>query len=54
MALLRTLIDDSEENRNLLTAVTAVRVGRELHNRLTCQEQIDACKVSVCRLQGAF
>lgn len=48
MALLRTLISDSEENRMLLTAVTAVRVGRELHNRLTCQNEIDAYKV-ICR-----
>lgn len=47
MALLRTLVSDTEENRMLLTAVTAIRVGRELHNRLTCQDQIDAYKV-VC------
>lgn len=45
MALLRTLVSDSEENRMLLTAVTAVRVGRELHNRLTGQDKIDAYKV---------
>lgn len=49
MALLRTLVSDTEENRMLLTAVTAVRVGRELHNRLTCQDKIDAYKVD--RLQ---
>lgn len=47
MALLRTLVADTEENRMLLTAVTAVWVGRELHNRLTCQDKIDAYKV-VC------
>lgn len=44
MALLRTLISDTEENRTLLTAVTAVRVGRELYYRLTGQDHIDAYK----------
>lgn len=52
MALLRTLVSDTEENRMLLTAVTAVRVGRELHNQLTCQDKIDAYKVDYLQCTG--
>lgn len=53
-ALLRWLNSQSEEDRRLLSAVTAVQVGRELLNRITGQDKIDAYKVSVCCLQGAL
>lgn len=54
VALLRWLNSQSEEDRRLLSAVTAVQVGRELLNRITGQDKIDAYKVSACCLQGAL
>lgn len=54
MALLRWLNSQTEEDRKFLTAVTAVQVGRELLNRLTHQDKLDAYKVPDKCLQGAL
>ncbi len=54
MALLRWLTSQTEEDRRILTAVTGVQVGRELLNRITGQDKVDAYKVSGCCLQGAL
>lgn len=45
MALLRWLNSQSEEDRMLLAAVTSVQVGKELLNRITNQDKVDAYKV---------
>ena len=54
MALLQWLGSDTDEDRRMLAAVTGLQVGRELLNRITGQDQVDAYKVTVCRLQGAL
>lgn len=46
MALLRWLNSQSEEDRKLLAAVTSIQVGKELLNRITNQDKVDACKVA--------
>lgn len=45
MALLRWLNSQTEEDRRILAAVTGVQVGRELLNRITGQDKVDAYKV---------
>lgn len=45
MALLRWLNSQSEEDRKLLSAVTSLQVGKELLNRITNQDKVDAYKV---------
>ena len=45
VALLRWLSSQADEDREILTAVTGVRVGRELLNRITGQDAVDAYKV---------
>lgn len=52
VALLRWLSSQCEADRKLLAAVTGIQVGRELLNRITGQDQVDAYKVCV-RLQEA-
>lgn len=54
MALLQWLNSQTEEDREALTAVTAIQVGRELLNRITGEDKVDAYKVPVCFLQGAL
>uniref|UniRef100_A0A3Q0R7U5 Si:ch211-191j22.3 n=1 Tax=Amphilophus citrinellus TaxID=61819 RepID=A0A3Q0R7U5_AMPCI len=44
VALLRWLNSQTEEDRGILAAVTGVQVGRELLNRLTGQDKVDAYK----------
>ncbi|XP_051250454.1 uncharacterized protein LOC127360205 [Dicentrarchus labrax] len=44
MALLRWLSSQSDEDRTILTAVTGIQVGRELLNRITGQDEVDAYK----------
>uniref|UniRef100_M4AKL8 Si:ch211-191j22.3 n=2 Tax=Xiphophorus TaxID=8082 RepID=M4AKL8_XIPMA len=44
VALLRWLSSQSEADRKLLAAVTGIQVGRELLNRITGQDQVDAYK----------
>ncbi|KAM8760056.1 uncharacterized protein AB9X84_008271 [Acanthopagrus schlegelii] len=44
MALLRWLGSDTDEDRRMLAAVTGLQVGRELLNRITGQDQVDAYK----------
>lgn len=45
VALLRWLNSQTEEDRRILAAVTGVQVGRELLNRITGQDKVDAYKV---------
>lgn len=54
MALLRWLTSQTEEDRNILTAVMGVQVGRELLNRVTGQGTVDAYKVPGFCLQGTL
>ncbi len=54
MALLRWLSSQSEEDRRTLMALTGIQVGRELLNRITGQDKVEAYKVPVCCLQGAL
>lgn len=54
MALLRWLTSQTDQDRTTLAAVTGVQVGRELLNRFTGQDKVDAYKVPVCRLQGTW
>uniref|UniRef100_A0A1A8ENU8 Uncharacterized protein n=1 Tax=Nothobranchius korthausae TaxID=1143690 RepID=A0A1A8ENU8_9TELE len=44
VALLRWLSSQSEPDRKMLAAVTGVQVGRELLNRITGQDKVDAFK----------
>ncbi|TNN52225.1 hypothetical protein EYF80_037581 [Liparis tanakae] len=44
VALLRWLSSQTDEDRMLLAAVTGVQVGRELLNRFTGQDKVDAYK----------
>uniref|UniRef100_A0A669B6T7 Si:ch211-191j22.3 n=1 Tax=Oreochromis niloticus TaxID=8128 RepID=A0A669B6T7_ORENI len=44
VALLRWLNSQTEEDRRILAAVTGVQVGRELLNRITGQDKVDAYK----------
>ncbi|CAF94602.1 unnamed protein product [Tetraodon nigroviridis] len=44
VALLRWLNSQSEEDRKLLAAVTSLQVGKELLNRITNQDKVDAYK----------
>uniref|UniRef100_A0A4W6DXP4 Si:ch211-191j22.3 n=1 Tax=Lates calcarifer TaxID=8187 RepID=A0A4W6DXP4_LATCA len=44
IALLRWLSSQTEEDRRILAAVTGVQVGRELLNRITGQDKVDAYK----------
>ncbi|KAL3062334.1 hypothetical protein OYC64_002191 [Pagothenia borchgrevinki] len=44
MALLRWLSSQTDEDRTFLAAVTGVQVGRELLNRFTGQDKVDAYK----------
>ncbi|XP_028433596.1 uncharacterized protein LOC114555427 [Perca flavescens] len=44
MALLRWLSSQTDDDRMILTAVTGIQVGRELLNRFTGQEKVDAYK----------
>ncbi|KAF3695283.1 hypothetical protein EXN66_Car010959 [Channa argus] len=44
MAFLRWLTSETEENRRVLAAVTGIQVGRELLNRITGQDKVDAYK----------
>ncbi|KAL6114985.1 uncharacterized protein ACO6RY_05631 [Pungitius sinensis] len=44
VALLRWLSSQTDEDRMILATVTGVQVGRELLNRLTGQDQVDAYK----------
>uniref|UniRef100_A0A8C6NLX5 Si:ch211-191j22.3 n=1 Tax=Nothobranchius furzeri TaxID=105023 RepID=A0A8C6NLX5_NOTFU len=44
VALLRWLSSQSEPDRKTLAAVTGVQVGRELLNRITGQDKVDAFK----------
>ncbi|KAK5870591.1 hypothetical protein PBY51_003526 [Eleginops maclovinus] len=44
MALLRWLSSQTDEDRTFLTAVMGVQVGRELLNRFTGQDKVDAYK----------
>lgn len=45
MLLLRWLSSDADEDRRVLAAVTGVRVAKELLDRITGQDQVDAFKV---------
>lgn len=45
MAMLQWLNSESDEDRKLLAAVTSIQVGRELLNRITNQDKVDAYKV---------
>lgn len=58
LALLRWLTSQTEEDRMALTAVTAVQLGRELLNRITGQDKVEAYKVpagsAVCVWEGGF
>ncbi|KAK9521995.1 hypothetical protein VZT92_018494 [Zoarces viviparus] len=44
VALLRWLSSQTDEDRTVLAAVTGVQVGRELLNRFTGQDRVDAYK----------
>ncbi|MED6243106.1 hypothetical protein ATANTOWER_015040 [Ataeniobius toweri] len=44
MALLQWLSSQSEADRKMLAVVTGVQVGRELLNRITGQDKVDAYK----------
>uniref|UniRef100_A0A3Q2CMN7 Si:ch211-191j22.3 n=1 Tax=Cyprinodon variegatus TaxID=28743 RepID=A0A3Q2CMN7_CYPVA len=44
VALLRWLSSQSDADRNMLAALTGVQVGRELLNRITGQDKVDAYK----------
>uniref|UniRef100_A0A3Q4GNZ6 Si:ch211-191j22.3 n=1 Tax=Neolamprologus brichardi TaxID=32507 RepID=A0A3Q4GNZ6_NEOBR len=44
VALMRWLNSQTEEDRRILAAVTGVQVGRELLNRITGQDKVDAYK----------
>uniref|UniRef100_A0A3B5AVI2 Si:ch211-191j22.3 n=1 Tax=Stegastes partitus TaxID=144197 RepID=A0A3B5AVI2_9TELE len=44
VALLRWLSSQTDEDRRVLAAVTGVQVGRELLNRLTGQDKVEAYK----------
>lgn len=44
VALLRWLNSQTEEDRRILAAVTGIQVGRELLNRITGQDKVDAYK----------
>uniref|UniRef100_A0A3P8VU89 Si:ch211-191j22.3 n=1 Tax=Cynoglossus semilaevis TaxID=244447 RepID=A0A3P8VU89_CYNSE len=44
VALLRWLSSQSDEDRGLLTALTGIQVGKELFNRITGQDKVDAFK----------
>ncbi|KAM7390962.1 hypothetical protein PAMP_021685 [Pampus punctatissimus] len=48
MALLQWLSSQTDEDRSLLTAVTGIRVARELLDRFTGQNEVDSYKVSAC------
>ncbi|KAM4576397.1 uncharacterized protein PAE49_006528 [Odontesthes bonariensis] len=50
MALLRWLTSQTDADRGILTAVTGIQVGRELLNRITGQDKVDAYK-SECILR---
>lgn len=52
VALLRWLCSQSEEDRTNLTVVTALQVGRELLNRITGQDKVDAYKVPCAACRG--
>uniref|UniRef100_A0A3Q3KSN9 Si:ch211-191j22.3 n=1 Tax=Labrus bergylta TaxID=56723 RepID=A0A3Q3KSN9_9LABR len=44
MALLRWLNSQTEEDRTILAAVTGIKVAKELLNRITGQDEVDAYK----------
>ncbi|KAM9360872.1 uncharacterized protein ABDE67_001500 [Symphorus nematophorus] len=44
MALLRWLSSQTDEDRRTLTVLTGIQVGRELLNRFTGQDKVDAYK----------
>ncbi|KAM9394369.1 uncharacterized protein KZ484_005426 [Pholidichthys leucotaenia] len=44
VALLRWLNSESDEDRSILAALTGVRVGQQLLNRITNQDKVDAFK----------
>ncbi|KAM7415468.1 hypothetical protein PAMA_017803 [Pampus argenteus] len=44
MALLQWLSSQTDEDRSLLTAVTGIRVARELLDRFTGQNEVDSYK----------
>ncbi|MEQ2242310.1 hypothetical protein ILYODFUR_034568 [Ilyodon furcidens] len=46
MALLQWLSSQSVADRKMLAVVTGVQVGRELLNRITGQDKVDAYKVT--------
>lgn len=52
MALLQWLNSQTEEDRKVLTAVTAVQVGRELLNRISGQDKVDTYKVPSASCRG--
>lgn len=45
MALLQWLTSQTDEDRKLLQAVTSLRVGKELLDRLSSQDRVDTYKV---------
>lgn len=45
MAMLQWLNTESDEDRKLLAAVTSIQLSRELLNRITNQDKVDAYKV---------
>lgn len=44
VALLRWLSSQTDEDRRVLVAMTGIQVGRELLNRITGQDKVDAYK----------
>lgn len=44
VALLRWLNSQTDQDRQMLAAVTGLQVGRELLNRITGQDKVDAYK----------
>lgn len=52
VALLRWLSSQSDEDRGLLTALTGIQVGKELFNRITGQDKVDAFKVRFLGVTG--
>lgn len=52
VALLRMLSSQTDEDRRILMAVTAFQVGKEIFNRITGQNKVEAykreCILSIC------
>lgn len=54
MALLRWLDSQTDEDRKLLAAVTSIQVGKELLDRITNQDKVDAHKVPAWFWGGGY